>query len=83
MLTLEMLKEMAPDTVFAQGTVSEDSQPMHWFAQRGGIEDWAICYGPIDWPDGKVLSQGAKFFSEDKIKLLVPCDDEAFKMYRY
>lgn len=34
---------------------------------------------PFDW----IVNYGDKVHSEENIKKLCPCDDEAFKMYRY
>lgn len=94
MLTLEKLKLMPEEEVFAEGIVPNspdgiymtDSNPgreMLWVAKRGRIHDWAIY---IHWADNGiefVKTQGDKVTSEQNIKKLVPCDDEAFKMYRY
>lgn len=93
MLTLKKLKEMEPHAVIAQGTVSDNSvginmansgRLLKWLALRGEIEDWCIyCYfdDEADWE--YVQSNGDKVHSEDNIKKLVPCDQEAFGMYRY
>ena len=63
MLTIEKLKEMKPNTIFASGigliihpwfnnakkVLEEDGQStkVSWVAIRGGIYDWAI-YHPMD-----------------------------------
>jgi hypothetical protein len=55
MLTLQQLKDMAPDTIFASGITMIDhpwyglgSYPekveVKWVAVRGGIHDWAIYH---------------------------------------
>ena len=94
MLTLEKLKEMPAGEVFATGFVENSPEGIYmtdqnkgkqllWAAKRGGIHDWAIY---IYWADAGlsfVLSQGDKVTNEENIKKLVPCDEEAFKMYRY
>jgi len=69
-----------------------------WIAVRGGIHDWAIYHSldsdfcqadylddPIhlETPYESILSWGAKLHEEDEIKKLVPCDDDAFFMYRH
>lgn len=69
-----------------------------WVAIRGGIHDWAIyhsmdanfIFAPyLDDPshlkvsNGRIARAGAKLYREEDIKRFVPCDDEAFKMYRY
>lgn len=92
MLTLEKLKAMQPGLWFATGLTTDDpkginmnrsGKQLKWVAVRGGIWDWAIY---IHWAEssiGYVASNGDKVTFESHIKKLVPCDDEAFKMYRY
>lgn len=120
MLTLQELKDMKPDTVFAKGQgliihpwfnskcpnlVNENGEPdekgkyvkVNWLACRGGIHDWAIYHSldanlePDDYlggfthleaTDEQIKRGGAKLRREDEIKKFVPCDDEAFAMYR-
>lgn len=91
-LTLQQLKDMQPDTIFATGTATDDSeginmtnsgQELRWVACRGGIHDWAIYIQKASWPAEEVKRMGDKVTSERNIKKLVPCDDEAFSMYRY
>jgi hypothetical protein len=93
-LTLEKLKAMKPGEVFAQGEVENSpdgvymtdehkGQMLKWVAKRGGYHDWAIY---LDWAYksfDSVLSNGQKTTTATYIKKLVPCDDEAFNMYRY
>ncbi len=92
MLTLQDLKDMEPDTIFASGMVSDNEKGVNmdnsgkllrWVAVRGGIEDWAIYCGPEDWSEERVASNGNKVHNEKNIKRLILCDDEAFKMYRH
>ena len=121
MLTLQQLKDMVPETMFAQGEgliihpwfnnepdnlVNEVGEPdkhgryvkVKWVACRGGIHDWAIYHSldsnlePSDYMGGfqhleaseeQIKRGGAKLRREDEIKKFVPCDDEAFAMYRY
>ena len=83
MITLQQLKDMSPDTIFASGVGMDGRDEIRWVACRGGIHDWVIYYGRLDQSEGYIKSSGDKLFSEDKIKKFVPCDDEAFKMYRY
>ena len=85
-LTLSALKEMEPGTVFAHGVTLDERlyrEPVRWLAKRGRIHDWAIYYhlesSSLEWIEGS----GDKCFTERVIKDLVPCDDAAFKMYRY
>ena len=91
-MTLQQLKDMEPDTIFATGTANDDPQglfmantnrQLRWVAVRGGIYDWAIyCHfadKDVEW----IKRQGDKVGMESHIKKLVPCDDEAFEMYRF
>lgn len=90
-LTLQDLKEMRPG-VFAKGETIDSSlcismtysgRLLKWVASRGGIHDWAIyChFAENSWQ--RVKEVGYKMYDEKHIKKLVPCDDEAFEMYRY
>ena len=92
MLTLKDLKEMEPDTIFANGetvdspegiNMDNTGQELRWVAVRGGIHDWAIYCDLIYRSGMDVKNMGNKVTIEANIKKLVPCDDEAFKMYRY
>lgn len=118
MLTLQMLKDMEPETIIAQGidsiihpwfndaksveeggTLNKDgkSTNVKWIAVRGGYHDWAIYHSldanfihadflddpaHLDVSYYRILKSGAKLRWEEEIRRLVPCDDEAFKMYR-
>jgi len=88
LLTLEDLKAMQPDIIFNSGTIENnpegiDTESLSWVAVRGGIYDWAIYAAPgyvnFDW----ISKHGDKVYDEHLIKKLVPCDEEAFGMYRY
>jgi len=103
MLTIEKLKAMEPNTIFAHGTFSDTPEGIYvmgsgltltWVAVRGGIHDWAIYYGrphivdflgttraPTSLED--IARNGDKLTVEKYIKILVPCDNKAFEMYRY
>jgi len=93
MLTLQQLKDMPDDTVFAHGetvnspggiNMSNDGRSLRWVAVRGnGYHDWAIYIGISSWPEDLIKSNGDKVVDESNIKRLVPCDDETFGMYRY
>lgn len=91
MLTLKKLKEMEPHTIFEFKSGEINGRTFMWVAVRGGIHDWAI-YTSINaiptrdfWAVDKkgIAAYGQKLVDEEKIRELVPCDDEAFKMYRY
>lgn len=66
---------------------------LRWVAVRGIINDWTIY---IHWElkgtkfplseafkNSEIARKGDKIYNPDIIKRLVPCDDEAFKLYRY
>jgi hypothetical protein len=83
LLTLKQLKEMEPG-IFAQGEI----EGKKWVAVRGGIHDWAMYLAnpySLGFEDSflAVKKFGNKIVDEEIIKKLVPCDDEAFEMYRY
>ena len=74
------------------------STKVKWIAIRGGIHDWAIYHSMdsnivrADYFDDpihlkahemKIATLGAKLHCEKTIKLFVPCDAEAFEMYRH
>lgn len=85
-LTLQSLKDMEAGTIIAQGVglyTELHPEPIKWVAIRGGIHDWGIYYEHPDMIAEYVTAHGDKVRSESIIKQLVPCDDEAFKMYRY
>jgi hypothetical protein len=92
MLTLDMLKEMKSHEHFTGGTtidnpsginITNSGRILRWVAVRGGIHDWAIY---INWDcktEEEVVCYGDKVHTEANIKKLVPCTDEAYKMYRW
>lgn len=91
MLTLQQLKDMEPDTIFATGETTDGydavnmygrGQELRWVATRGGIHDWAIYIAPKDWDQLRIQRMGDKVHNRESIKKLVPCDDEALAMYR-
>ncbi len=83
-LTLEILKDMEPG-VFAQGEGTYPAlvaDPIKWVAVRGGIHDWALYYHHAYHSFEYVKKTGDKSFTESIIRDLVPCDDQAWEMYR-
>ena len=91
-LTLQNLKDMQPGLWFATGLTTDSpgginmswsGKELKWVAVRGDIWDWAIYIHFAEWSIRHVASNGDKVTFESHIKKLVPCDDEAFKMYRY
>ena len=92
LLTLEDLKSMQPATIFAKGesadspegiNMTNSGKTLRWVAVRGGIHDWAIyCHWAdkdFDW----IRRRGDKVYSASAIRKLCPCNDEAFRRYRY
>jgi len=86
MLTLNKLKEMKYKDIIGTGVVHDNRLyefPVRWVAIRGIIHDWALYYHLEDKSIDYVSTSGDKCFTEEVIRELVPCDDEAFKWYRY
>lgn len=96
-LTLEDLNKMRPDTIFAKGitidcpsgvNMANTNKKIKWVAIRGTINDWAIYIVYINNPYSPqptfeaVAQYGDKIHNRKIIKQLVPCTDEALKMYR-
>lgn len=91
MLTLKDLKEMKPNQVFTSGIftdsytgipINNSGKMIGWVAVRGYIHDWCI-YISDSLNIQYIIDYGDKLFLEENIKKLVPCDEEAFAMYRY
>jgi len=86
MLTLQMLKDMPSGTIFATGVTTDPRlyrEEVKWLAKRGeGFHDWAIYYHLSNMSLDAIEREGDKCFTKEVIKELVPCDDEAFKLYR-
>jgi len=94
MLTLEQLKNMEPYTVIATGVVANNpdgvymtdqgfNRPLRWVAKRGQIHDWTIYIHWAERDEEWVKDWGDKVRDRDNIKKLVPCTDDAFRMYRF
>lgn len=93
MLTLEKLKDMQPHEIISSGetenspdgiymTPMDIGRKLRWVAKRGEIHDWAIYITWASYGLEFALTNGDKITSQDNIKKLVPCDDEAFNWYR-
>lgn len=91
-LTVDQLKAMQPG-VFAKGEIANSTDGIYmtderrgdtlvWVAKRGGMHDWAIYAAWKEQGYGFALSNGQKIATEKYIRKLVPCTDEAFKLYR-
>lgn len=82
MLTIQKLKEKKPG-IFASGVGMDGRNIIRWVAVRGGTHDWAIYYGRLAQSQEEIKRCGDKLYTKEKIRGFVPCDDEAFGMYRY
>ena len=93
MLTVEQLKEMNDEEIFAKGqfmdneygiNVWNSDHVMDWVAVRGTTHDWAIYYTPAydRMLETNLALKGDKLLGEDNIRRLVNCDDDSYKMYR-
>ena len=72
---------------------------VRWVAIRGGIHDWAIyhslstnlyhdrevdgCECHLRSSEESIASHGAKLHDMEMVQKLVPCDEEALRMYRH
>lgn len=93
MLTLKDLKEMEHGEIFDSGFEKDDEKgifltgsgiELKWVACRGdGFHDWCIYCDYAHLFDEWVKAWGNKVHDERTIKRLVPCDKEAFKLYRH
>lgn len=90
-LTLQALKDMKPRTIFEYKAGRDEYRTFMWVAVRGAVHDWSIytshnAVPMIDfWAGDKkgIAKYGNKLHDEELVKKLVPCDDEAFTMYRH
>lgn len=85
---------MQPGVVFVSGVIENSPEGIYmtdsdigrnlvWAAKVGWAHDWVIyCYWESAGLD-YALSNGDTVCSESNIRKLVPCDEEAFKRYRY
>ncbi|MEI6186961.1 MAG: hypothetical protein WCP46_00470 [Alphaproteobacteria bacterium] len=98
MITKSILDSMPENTIFACGVLPCDNElytlaidgDLRWVAKRGIINDWAIYvsvepdYISTEERKNKTVAElGTKIYGESTIRTLVPCDDEALKLYRY
>jgi hypothetical protein len=86
MLTVEKLNAMEPELDFAKGVTQNPvlhKDPVRWVAVRGIKHDWAIYYHLATKLYSFVMTNGDKCKTKEVIRDLVPCDDEAMKLYRY
>ena len=81
-----MLMTMPDGTVFATGTglfLDVAEEEIRWVAVRGsGYYDWTIYYHKVSMNIDFITRNGDKLFNEKTIKRFVPCDEDAWKLYR-
>jgi hypothetical protein len=90
-ITAEDIKELVPG-IFATGVALDNPYGIHmtgsgktlrWVAVRGGAPDWKIYCHFAEKTQEEIASNGDKVHDEETIRRLVPCTDEALKMYRH
>ena len=97
-LTVDELKIMKPHTIFAHGLAVDDyceklgaginltgsKITLRWVAVRGGrYYDWAV-YAHLAGQDLMFIAlYGDKVGCESNIRGVVPCDDDAYALYRF
>lgn len=91
MLTVEKLKAMQPETIFASGEFLDNDlginfqgtgKQLKWVAVRGGIHDWAIYCHYAEYPNDYIARSGDKIHNLESVKQLVACDEESLAWYR-
>ncbi len=91
MLTIKDLQDMEPGAIIDSGVtidnrtginMSGSDRVLRWVAVRGNIHDWAIYVLFAEEDEYTVRRQGDKVIGKENIQRLVPCDDEAYRMYR-
>ena len=92
MLTIAELDKLPKHEIFMSGTANDDpdglfmantKKQLRWVAVTGEIGDWCIYCHFADKNEEWIKRRGDKVCMENHIRKLVPCDDEAFKRYRY
>ena len=92
MLRIEDIVKLPKHEIFASGTALDNEQglfmsnsgkELRWVAVMGEIGDWCIYCHFAHYPLDYIKRCGDKVREERNIKLCVPCDDAAFKRYRY
>lgn len=87
MLTTDDLKNMQLGQIIGSGIGIYPElykEKIRWVAVRGeGYHDWALYYHLSQNDIDYVIKCGDKSFTEKIIRKLVPCDDEAWGLYRF
>ena len=86
-LTVEKLQKFDDNETIATGIIEDarlNNAPVRWVAVAGnGYSDWTIYYHHYTKTIDFIKQRGDKLFTHSIIKKLVPCNIEAFKMYRF
>ena len=83
LLYADDIQEMFPNTDFANGiTNTISSQPIMWVAHRNETPTWLIFYSPLAVDFFDLPLQGLILADLEAVRKLVPCTDEAFKLYK-
>jgi hypothetical protein len=87
MLTEKKLLEMKPNGIIGNGTGTYPevyNGEIRWVALRGeGMHDWCIYYGYPQMSIEEIARMGDKMFTRSVIERLVPCDEDAWSLYRF
>ena len=88
-LTPEILEQIAPGEIFRVVTtkIQRMYEPLKaeltFVCKKGrGANDWAIYCHHSYQPLSFIETNGDKVHSEDIIRSICPCNDEAYKLYR-
>lgn len=91
-LTVGDIESLEPGDIIKTGTVSDNPEGVNmnnsdkllrYVAIRGQAPDWAIYIHLADFPVSFIARGGDKVISENNIRKLVPCTDEAYAKYRF
>jgi len=92
MLTLERLKQLGDNEIFLKGEVvdspdgvnmTNSGRQLAWVAVAGnGYPDWTIYCHWSERSSEWIAKHGDKITREEWVKKLVPCNDEAYQMFR-
>lgn len=81
--TTKELKLVPLREIFRTGFDTINNMEVRWVAKKGGIEDWAIYYGPRDWSEDRIAMEGDKVYSEEDIRRLLQPTAKMLSLYRY
>lgn len=91
-ITKALLEEARPEELLYEGTAVDgptglniwgSGKTIRFVVIRGGIPDWAVYCGPIDWSVDKIAREGDKVIGRQNLENIAAFDYEVAKMYRY